>query len=43
LTVLGVEEGMRFAEDRELAARFIVRNGMALHERATSAWKDMLQ
>ncbi|MGV3741136.1 MAG: FAD:protein FMN transferase [Burkholderiaceae bacterium] len=43
LTVLDVEEGMRFAEDRKLAARFIVRQSVGLQEHATSAWKDMLQ
>lgn len=43
LTVLGVEEGMCFAEVRCLAVRFLVRQGDGLVERASSAFLEMLQ
>ena len=43
LTVLGVEDGLRFAEQQALAARFLVRHGGALTESCSSAFKDMLQ
>lgn len=43
LTVLGIEEGLRFAEERKLAARFVVRGGHGMREHATAAWKEMLQ
>jgi FAD:protein FMN transferase len=43
LTVMGVEEGLCFAEERALAARFVVRSGTGLRETATSAWQELLQ
>jgi thiamine biosynthesis lipoprotein len=35
LTVLGPDEGLRFAKDRSIAALFVVRNGTALVETMT--------
>ncbi|QYF92276.1 FAD:protein FMN transferase [Massilia sp. PAMC28688] len=43
LSVLGPEAGLRFAEARKLAARFIVRTDGGLHEVTSSAFDDMLQ
>jgi thiamine biosynthesis lipoprotein len=43
LSVLGADTGMRFAEQRQLAARFLVRRGAALEEIQSSAWQAMLQ
>jgi thiamine biosynthesis lipoprotein len=43
LTVLGVDDGLDFAEQRRLAARFLVRADTGLIERASSAFTAMLQ
>jgi FAD:protein FMN transferase len=43
LTVMGVEEGLRFAEEKALAARFVLRNGEGFYETESSAWKELLQ
>lgn len=43
LTVLGPEEGLRFAEQQRLAARFLVRRDSLLEEIGTTAFKEMLQ
>lgn len=43
LTVLGPEDGLAFAEARQLAARFLLREAGAIRELHTSAWRDMLQ
>ncbi len=43
LTVLGPEQGLAFAEARQLAARFLLRDGGAIREIQTSAWRAMLQ
>ncbi|MDB6060485.1 MAG: thiamine biosynthesis protein ApbE [Verrucomicrobiaceae bacterium] len=42
LTVLGVDDGMSFAEQHRLAARFLVRTGTGFTERASSAFMAML-
>jgi thiamine biosynthesis lipoprotein len=43
LTVMGVDAGLPFAEQRGLAARFLVRNGDSLREVDTPAWCALLQ
>lgn len=43
LAVLGPEHGIAFAEERRLAARFLVRANGAVHTITTSAWRAMLQ
>lgn len=43
LSVLGLEAGLRFAQERQLAARFLLRGPTGLHEVSTSAFKAMLQ
>jgi thiamine biosynthesis lipoprotein len=43
LWVLGAEAGLAFAEDRQLAARFLVRRGDQLDEIRSSALDAMLQ
>lgn len=43
LSVLGVEDGMCFAEARCLAARFLVRQGDGFVEHASSSFLEMLQ
>ncbi|MFL6658392.1 MAG: FAD:protein FMN transferase [Massilia sp.] len=43
LSVLGAEAGLAFAEDTQLAARFLVRRGDALDEIRSSALDAMLQ
>lgn len=43
LTVMGPEAGLRFAQTRQLAARFLLRDSTGLREVSTSAFKDMLQ
>jgi thiamine biosynthesis lipoprotein len=43
LTVLGVEQGLRFAEDRGLAAHFLLRQGDAFVAHASSALLEMQQ
>ncbi len=43
MTVLGVDEGMQFAEDRRLAARFLVRRDGKLVESTSSRFREMLQ
>lgn len=43
LTVLGPEEGMAFAEAKDLAALFLVRAGSGLEERLTPALAAMLE
>jgi thiamine biosynthesis lipoprotein len=43
LTVLGLDDGMRFAEQQQLAARFLVRRAGGVEEHSSSAFKAMLQ
>jgi thiamine biosynthesis lipoprotein len=43
LTVLGPEEGLAFAQERGIAARFLVRGAAGLVEIMTSDWQAMLQ
>jgi thiamine biosynthesis lipoprotein len=43
LTVMGVEAGLPFAEDRGLAARFLLRREGGLREVDTAAWRALLQ
>ena len=43
ITVLGVDAGLAFAEERQLAARLLLRRAHGLEERTTSAWQAMLQ
>ncbi|MFP5393544.1 MAG: FAD:protein FMN transferase [Gammaproteobacteria bacterium] len=43
LTVLGPVDGLAFAEQRELAARFLVRAGAGITEVTTRAWRAMLE
>lgn len=43
LTVLGPEDGLRFAEQQRLAARFLVRRAGLLEEISTTAFKELLQ
>lgn len=42
LSVLGAEEGARFASEREIAARFVIRSRVGLEERVTPAFAAML-
>jgi thiamine biosynthesis lipoprotein len=42
LTVMGVDDGLAFAETRGLAARYLVRSGQDLQEHSSSAWRAML-
>jgi len=42
LTVLGPQQGMAFAEQRALAARFLLRSGGGLVETTSSAWQALL-
>lgn len=43
LSVLGPVDGLRFAEARRLAARFVLRGEDGLREVGTTAFKEMLQ
>jgi thiamine biosynthesis lipoprotein len=43
LTVLGPVDGLRFAEQERLAARFLLRHDGALQEISTTAFKELLQ
>lgn len=43
LTVLGADAGLAWANDRHLAARFLLRRGARLEERCSHAWRAMLQ
>ncbi len=43
LSALGLDAGMRFAEARQLAARFLLRGADGLEEASTTAFKAMLQ
>jgi len=43
LTVMGVGDGLPFAEVRGLAARYLVREGDGLREVHTAAWRALLQ
>jgi thiamine biosynthesis lipoprotein len=43
ITVLGIDAGHAFAEERGLAARLLLRRPGGLEERTTSAWRAMLQ
>jgi thiamine biosynthesis lipoprotein len=43
LTVMGLDAGLPFAEERGLAARFLVRDGDGLREVDTPAWRTLLQ
>lgn len=43
LSVLGPEAGLRFAEARKLAARFVLREANGLREITTTAFNEMLQ
>jgi thiamine biosynthesis lipoprotein len=42
LTVMGVDAGLPFAEQRGLAARFLLRRDGGLREVDTAAWRDLL-
>ncbi len=42
LTVMGVDAGFSFAEQHDIAARFVVRGDAALQERMTSRFEDRL-
>jgi thiamine biosynthesis lipoprotein len=42
LTVMGVRDGLQFAEARGLAARYLLRRGQVLQEHSSSAWRAML-
>ena len=43
ITVLGLDAGLAFAEERGLAARLLLRTGGGLAERCTAAYRAMLQ
>jgi thiamine biosynthesis lipoprotein len=43
LTVLGLDAGLPFAEQRGVAARFLLRENGGLREVATPAWRALLQ
>ena len=43
ITVLGLDAGLALAEERQLAARLLLRRAGALEERTTTAWQAMLQ
>lgn len=43
ITVLGPDAGLAFAEERQLAARLLLRRAGGLEERTTTAWQAMLQ
>ena len=43
ITVLGLDAGLAFAEERGLAARLLLRTGSGLAERSTAAYRAMLQ
>jgi len=43
LTVMGPEAGLRFAEQNDIAARFLLRRDGAVHEIASSAFHALLQ
>ncbi|MEH6437909.1 FAD:protein FMN transferase [Massilia sp. DD77] len=43
LTVMGLEEGLAFADARGIAARFLVRRPGALFDTTSAAWRDLLQ
>lgn len=43
ITVLGLEAGLAFAEERGLAARLLLRRPAGLEERTSPAWRAMLQ
>jgi len=43
LTVMGPDEGRAFADERAIAARFLVRGRGALIETTTAAWRSLLQ
>jgi thiamine biosynthesis lipoprotein len=43
LTVMGLEAGLAFAEQRGVAARFLLRIDAGLREATTPAWRALLQ
>jgi thiamine biosynthesis lipoprotein len=43
LTVMGADAGLAFANQRGLAARFLLRRGGALEELSSDAWRGMTQ
>jgi thiamine biosynthesis lipoprotein len=43
LTVMGPAAGLAFANERALAARFLLRTPGGLVESASAAWNDLLQ
>lgn len=43
LTVMGVDEGIAFADARGIAARYLVRIDGGLAEHTTAAWRELLQ
>eukprot|EP01041_Mallomonas_annulata_P025481 gene25481-46524_t len=43
MSVLGPDQGLAFAEEKGLAARFLLRRPGGLHELSSTAFKDMLQ
>ena len=43
LTVMGVDDGVAFADARGIAARFLVRRAGGLAEHTSAAWRELLQ
>lgn len=43
LTVLGAQKGLAYAESRNIAARFLVRQGQGFAETTSSRYREMLQ
>jgi FAD:protein FMN transferase len=43
LNVLGPQHGLAFAEERAIAARFLVRQGAGLAESTSSAWRTLIE
>lgn len=43
LSVMGPDDGIGFARERNIAARFLVRQGAGLRETTTDAWQSLLQ
>ncbi|WP_374011328.1 hypothetical protein [Massilia sp. Se16.2.3] len=43
ITVLGPEAGLAYAEERDIAARLLLRRAGRLEERVSSAWRALLQ
>ncbi len=43
LSVLGLADGLRFADQRQLAARFLLRGQRGLEEHLSDAWRALMQ